>query len=95
MVAINLVRKCGDRVFFYHNGVEVDFYLLDAEKLIQVSYSLQDEETLKRETEALIKVAKYLNANDLLIVTKDEEAVLEKDGKNIQIVPLWKWLLGE
>ena len=54
-MAIQLVKRWGDRVFFYHNGVEVDFYLPDAEKLIQVSYSLQDEETLKRETEALIK----------------------------------------
>ena len=94
IVAIQLVKRWGDRVFFYHNGVEVDFYLPDAEKLIQVSYSLQDEETLKRETEALIKVAKHLNVNDLLIVTKDEESVLEKDGQTIRIVPLWKWLLG-
>ena len=95
MVAINLVRKWGDRVFFYHNGVEVDFYLPDAEKLIQVSYSLQEEETMRRETEALIKVAKHLNIKDLIIVAKDEEAVLEKDSQTIRIVPLWKWLLEE
>ena len=93
MVAIHLVKRWADRVFFYHNGVEVDFYLPDAEQLIQVSYSLDDPETLQRETEALTKVAKHMNVNDLLIITKDEETVLEKDGKTIKVVPLWKWVL--
>ena len=93
MVAIHLVKRWADRVFFYHNGVEVDFYLPDAEQLIQVSYSLDDPDTLQRETEALTKVAKHMNVNDLLIVTKDEETVLEKDGKTIKVVPLWKWVL--
>lgn len=93
IVAIHLVKRWADRVFFYHNGVEVDFYLPDAEQLIQVSYSLDDPETLQRETEALTKVAKHMNVNDLLIITKDEETVLEKDGKTIKVVPLWKWML--
>lgn len=95
MVAIHLVKRWADRVFFYHNGVEVDFYLPDAEQLIQVSYSLDDPDTLQRETEALTKVAKHMNVNDLLIITKDEETVLEKDGKTIKVVPLWKWVVEE
>ena len=94
MVAINLIRKYKNEVYFYHNGVEVDFYLPEQKKLIQASYSLQDESTFQRETEALIKVSKRLEVNDLMIITKDEETVLEKDGKTIQVVPLWKWLLG-
>ena len=94
MVAINLIRKYKNEVYFYHNGVEVDFYLPEQKKLIQASYSLQDESTFQRETEALIKVSKRLEVNDLMIITKDEESVLEKDGKTIQVVPLWKWLLG-
>ena len=93
MVAINLIRKYKNEVYFYHNGVEVDFYLPEQKKLIQASYSLQDESTFQRETEALVKVSKRLEVNDLMIITKDEETVLEKDGKSIQVVPLWKWLL--
>ncbi len=95
MVAINLIRKYKNEVCFYHNGVEVDFYLPEQKKLIQASYSLQDESTFQRETEALVKVSKRLEVNDLMIITKDEETVLEKDGKTIQVVPLWKWLLGQ
>ena len=94
MVAINLIRKHKNEVCFYHSGVEVDFYLPEQKKLIQTSYSLQDESAFQRETEALIKVSKRLEANDLMIITKDEETILEKDGKTIQVVPLWKWLLG-
>ena len=93
MVAINLIRKYKNEVCFYHNGVEVDFYLPEQKKLLQTSYSLQDESTFQRETEALIKVSKRLEANDLMIITKDEETILEKDGKTIQVMPLWKWLL--
>ena len=94
MVAINLIRKYKNEVCFYHKGVEVDFYLPEQKKLIQTSYSLQDESAFQRETEALIKVSKRLEVNDLIIVTKDEETVLEEAGKIIQVVPLWKWLLG-
>lgn len=93
MVAVNLTRKYKNEVCFYHSGVEVDFYLPEQKILIQTSYSLQDESAFQRETEALIKVSKYLEMNDLMIITKDEETVLEKDGKTIQVVPLWKWLL--
>ena len=94
MVAISLIRKHKNEVCFYHNGVEVDFYLPEQRKLIQASYSLQDDDTFRRETEALIKVSNHLNVNDLLIITKDEETVLEKDGKRIRVMPLWKWVLG-
>jgi hypothetical protein len=93
MVAIHLIKKFGDEVYFYHNGVEVDFYLPEQGKLIQASYALQDNETQERETEALLKVSKHLNVNDLMIITKDEEGVLEKDSKTIQVIPLWKWVL--
>ena len=93
MVAINLIRKYKNEVYFYHNGVEVDFYLPEQKKLIQASYSLQDESTFQRETEALVKVSKRLEVNDLMIIAKDEETILEKDGKTIQVVPLWKWMI--
>jgi len=93
MVAIHLIKKLGNDVYFFHNGVEIDFYLPEQGKLIQASYSLQDAETQQREIGALIKVSKRLDINNLMIITKDEETVIEKDGKTILVVPLWKWLL--
>ena len=65
IVALQLFRIYGhdpenERVFFYHHNFEVDFYVPDAELAIQVSYSLRDEETRKRETEALHKLPRHL-----------------------------------
>lgn len=29
----------------------------------------------------------------MIVVTKYEEDIVEKDGFRIEIIPLWKWLL--
>lgn len=45
------------------------------------------------ETFGLIRVASAQRLKRMVIVTKDEENVVEKDGHRIEILPLWKWLL--
>ncbi len=65
LVALQLFRIYGhdmdnERVFFYKTGYEVDFYVPEDELAIQVSYSLLDDETRKRETEALSKLPGHL-----------------------------------
>ncbi len=97
LVAVNLLQKYGreDAVFFYNHGIEVDFYIPDDELAIQVCYSLSDSETFNRETKALIKLSSTLPCKKLLIITKDEEQNIEIDGKTIEIIPAWKWLLNE
>ena len=65
LVALQLFRIYGhdpenERVFFYNDSFEVDFYVPEAELAIQVSYSLRNEDTRKRETEALQKYHPYL-----------------------------------
>ena len=52
LVALQLFRSYGydsenERVFFYNDKYEVDFYIPEDELAIQVSYSLHDEETRK------------------------------------------------
>lgn len=29
----------------------------------------------------------------MMVVTMEEESIVEKDGFHIELVPLWKWLL--
>ena len=60
---------------------------------IQVSYSMADADTFKRETDGLIKLSSVQSLKRMMVVTKDEEDVVEKDGCRIEIIPLWKWLL--
>lgn len=95
LVVITLLRKYGreDAVYFYNSRIEVDFYIPEEELAIQVCYSLDDFETFDRETKALVKLSSLLSCKKLMIITKDEERIVEVKGKTIEIVPIWKWLL--
>ena len=98
IVALQLFRIYGhdpenERVFFYHHNYEVDFYVPDAELAIQVSYSLRDEETRKRETEALHKLPHHLPCSRRIILTYDEEETITDQHGIIEVAPVWKWLL--
>lgn len=98
IVALQLFRIYGhdpenERVFFYHHNFEVDFYVPDAELAIQVSYSLRDEETRKRETEALHKLPRHLPCSRRIILTYDEEETITDQHGIIEVAPVWKWLL--
>ncbi|WP_195406216.1 ATP-binding protein [Bacteroides congonensis] len=93
LVAITLRKKYEDELYFYHQNIEVDFYI-PAEKLaVQVSYSLKEETTRKREITALLKMAAVMEVEKLLIITNDEEEVITENGKEINVIPIWKWLL--
>jgi predicted AAA+ superfamily ATPase len=94
-VAIQLRRLYGEEVYFYNNGTEVDFYVPEIQLAVQVCYSLNDLETQKREVHALLQVAKRIDIKKMIIITKDEEGVLSEEGRDIEIVPVWKWLIGE
>ena len=99
IVALQLFRIYGhdpenERVFFYHHNFEVDFYVPDAELAIQVSYSLRDDETRKRETEALHKLPHHLPCSRRIILTYDEEETITDQHGIIEVAPVWKWLLN-
>lgn len=100
VVALQLFRIYGhdmnnERVFFYHDNCEVDFYIPEDELAIQVSYSLHDEDTRKREVEVLQKFPKHLPCKQRLILTYDEtESIIDQYG-SIEVCPVWKWLLKD
>ena len=91
-VAIELKKYFGDEVYFYNKSVEVDFYIPQHDWLIQAAYSLRDEETREREVSSLLKVAKYVGAQRLTIVTYNEEQTIQIGNASIEVIPLWKWL---
>lgn len=93
LVAISLKKKYKDELYFYHQHIEVDFFIPAKKLAVQVSYSLKEESTRKREITALLKIAKAMDVDKLLIITHDEEETIVEDGKEIEVVPIWKWLL--
>ncbi|HQA59147.1 MAG TPA: ATP-binding protein [Fervidobacterium sp.] len=97
LVAITLLRRYGrtDSVYFYNKGVEVDFYIPEDELAIQVSYNLNKSDgTFERETGALVKFSKVFNCRKHLIITRNSEQKLNIENTTIDIVPVWKWVLG-
>ena len=99
LVALQLFRIYGhdpenERVFFYNDSFEVDFYVPEAELAIQVSYSLRNEDTRKRETEALQKLPRRLPCSRRIILTYDEEETITDQHGIIEVIPTWKWLLN-
>lgn len=98
MIALTLFRKYGtsDSVYYYKNGVEVDFYIPQTETAIQVSYELlSDPDTYERETKALIKIGEKLPVKRRLIVTYDEESSVCINNHEISIVPAWKFITDQ
>lgn len=94
IVAINLRHKYGKECYFFNTPKsEVDFYVPEERLAVQVSYSISDPETRKREVDGIISFAKFQNIDNLLIITKEEEDTIIIDGKTIQVIPLWKWLM--
>lgn len=95
MVAVELKKRYGEDLYFYNQNIEVDFFLFEAKQAFQVSYSIKDEETRKREVNALIKLADRFEIETMTLITKDEEEVIKiGEDRTIRVVPIWKWLLS-
>jgi len=93
IVAIDLKKKYGDDLFFYHRNVEVDFFIPKERRAIQVSYNMTNDATRQREITALLKLSEVYGLDKLEIITFDEKSTFQKNGVTIQIIPVWKWLL--
>lgn len=77
------------------NGIDVDFYVPEQGLAVQVAYSLSDS-AKPREVGNLVKLANISDSDlRLLIVTKEEERVIEEEGKHIEVKPAWKFLLQD
>lgn len=95
LVAVELIRRYGfDNVYFFENNIEVDFFIPSENLAIQVSMQvLEDVDTLERETKAFVKLNQFIPDIKCLLITNSEETKLNCDGINIDVVPVWKWLL--
>ncbi len=88
-----------NRELFYYktrNDREVDFVLkkgTEITELVQVCYEAINSDVEQREAKALFEASSELKAEKLTILTWDEKREIKKDGKVIQLIPLWEWLL--
>ena len=99
VVFIELLRR-GYNVYYYKtsNGLEIDFLVQKKQEitmLIQVTKSLQNEKTKKRELQPFGIAKKELNLQNVasLVISEDGADRLVYDGVDIEVVGLVDWLL--
>jgi len=103
LVILDLLRRksywAPDTELYYwknHQQQEVDFVIkkgLKIEQLIQVTSISERNELKKQEYTSLLKASDELHCKNLLIITWDYESKETLNGKEINFIPLWKWLL--
>ncbi len=95
-VFVELSRRNLKISYYLAQGYEIDFVIQDGKnvkELIQVCYSLNKPETYERETKSLLRGSDVLNCNRLSILTFNEEREIKTEGKVINVIPAWKWML--
>ena len=91
------LKRRGHEVWFYKSptGQEVDFLVNpNHPTLIQVCYELQNPKTRQREISSLSAGMKELNMNQGIILTKNDDEVINDNNLSISVIPVWKWLLS-
>jgi len=95
LVFIELKRR-GKEIYYHKQKKECDFVIkkgLDIVQAIQVTKTLENTETKKREIDGLLDALKTYNLKEGLILTEYEENEFESEGFKITVKPIWKWLL--
>jgi len=103
VVAIELFRRKFERpdqeIYYWKepNTREVDFLVkedLKITKLIQVCYDIDNFNTYEREMDSLLRSSEVLKCDELCVITWDKDETIEKKGKKIECISLWKWLIS-
>lgn len=99
IVAIKLLNEYfygkGEEIFYYRNGIEIDFYIPSTATAIQVCFSLSESETLDRELDAIKKASKHIEIKEAMIVTYDSKPTNVDTGViNVSVIPLLDFLLN-
>lgn len=96
VVYLKLRREYQD-IYYYKttSDYEVDFFLPKVKSLIQVSQYFDVPETHERELRALITASlEQKEVVNRVIITERDKQALYRDGINIEVVPLYEWLLN-
>ncbi len=102
IVYIELLRRYGPQecdIYYYDETAgEADFVVCRGKtvlQIIQVSYDISNKKTLKREIKGLLLASKATRCDNLLLITDHEEKLLAEEGKTINVVPAYAWLVDK
>ena len=93
LVFIHL-KRLGKEIYYYRQKGECDFIVSKDNKVemaFQVCYDLNTD-NLRREVNGLAEALNELGLTRGVILTFDQKDELEKDGKTINVIPVWEWM---
>ena len=101
IVYVELLRRnrpINRDVYYFKNasGYEADFVVCKdnrVEEIYQVSYDISKEKTRKRELRGLMAASAETGCNNLYLITDFERESLTMEGKPIEIIPAYDWLI--
>lgn len=95
---LNRTRLPFDKITYYQGNAECDFVVQREDRvmmLLQVTWSMADADTRSREINGLLEASSVTGCNQLFIITNEDEETILSDGKTINVLPAWKWVLGK
>ncbi len=95
-LVLNHLLRHYSAVYYHIEKKECDFVVKRGpavKKAIQVSYSMTNPSTRKREVEGLVDAMERYGLTSGTIITMDEEAEEAVNDYRVTIVPAWKWAL--
>jgi len=91
------LKRSGKEVYYYKNKRECDFLIKQKTKIVE---AIQVTDVLsaanrERELNGLIAAMESFNLKKGLIITRNQEEKFRSQGREIRVLPIYKWLLGE
>lgn len=91
------LKRAGKECYYWKGKKECDFVVREGGKVteaMQVTYSLKSEDVRKREMAGLMEALGEFNLKKGLVLTEDEFDELKIDGRQINVLLVWYWLLA-
>ena len=91
------LRQHAREIFYYTTpgGFEVDFYLPEEQKLVQVTQALAAPATRERELRALAEAVQSIKVKHALILSDENENSLDVNGVSVEVRSTAEWLLAQ
>ncbi len=92
------LKMAGLPCYYWKGKRECDFIIQEGRavsQVIQVSHSLKDASTRKREIEGVLEAMREFHLTRGTILTYDETESISVKGAAIDVMPVWQWLLNQ
>ena len=91
------LKRRNREIYYFKEKNECDFILKEKNKpreAIQVTLALEPQNR-EREINGLLEAMKRYELKNGIILTLEESAEIETEGKKIPVKPIWRWMLEE